>query len=271
MLQRVFSALIALILVFITLMMPSLWPLILLSSLLAIFSLREFQQVLASSSNFFSRQTFLASIFLGLLPVGISFLMIQSIFISSGLLILWILFGVGVFAIFQIIKGNNNRAYAALANFWITVPLCLITLSYQELGISAGKFGEKNPIFLILLPVWAGDSIAYFIGKKFGKHPLWQKVSPKKTWEGSIACFFTCLLVAWALHFVVQIGTLQALGCGFFAGTFGQLGDLMESALKRSVKIKDSGYFLPGHGGILDRLDSLFFSIMPSATLLLFS
>lgn len=272
MLQRVSSALIALIVVFTTLLMPTLWPIVLLCSFIGIFSLRELQQVLASSTSLFSWQKFLISLLFGMIPIVISFLTFKRVMyfsFHSGILMIWLLFGIGIWAIFQIIKGNKREIHPVLANFWITAPLCLIVLSYQELGLSAGKLLEKNPVFLILVPVWAGDSMAYFTGKKFGKHPLWKKISPSKTWEGSIAYFGASLLTAWALHFLVEVDLLQALGCGFFAGTFGQLGDLMESALKRSVQLKDSGTFLPGHGGVLDRLDSLFFNIMPSATLLL--
>ena len=107
--------------------------------------------------------------------------------------------------------------------------------------------------------VWGADTGAYAAGRTFGKTPLFPRVSPNKTWEGAVGGFATAGLLAWALKafFVPALGwdavAMFALCCGVFA----PLGDLAESLFKRAAGVKDSGRFLPGHGGFLDRLDAL--------------
>ncbi|MBA4544058.1 phosphatidate cytidylyltransferase [Thermoactinomyces daqus] len=114
---------------------------------------------------------------------------------------------------------------------------------------------------LVIIVTWANDSGAYFIGKKWGKHKLWPQISPNKTIQGSLGGIMFGIvtsLVIWLIH--PQLGSsLWALGMGLFITIVGQLGDLVESAWKRSAGVKDSGGILPGHGGVLDRFDSLLF------------
>ena len=132
--------------------------------------------------------------------------------------------------------------------------------------------------------VWAGDIAAYYVGKNLGRHKLAPAVSPNKTWEGAIASVAASVIVAvLVLHFHEQIGFLfgdESLGAtpspalffpnsfwihGIILGTLtnvaAQFGDLFESALKRGAQVKDSGAILPGHGGVLDRIDALLFAI----------
>ncbi len=115
-------------------------------------------------------------------------------------------------------------------------------------------------VFLVLVIPWAGDTGAYFAGRALGRHKLAPRISPKKTWEG----FFGGLVAAVAGVFVVRIfaPSLTVLDClvlGVGLGSAAVLGDLAESLLKRALEVKDSGWILPGHGGILDRIDSLLF------------
>lgn len=113
---------------------------------------------------------------------------------------------------------------------------------------------------------WVGDTAAMYGGKMFGKHKLAPVVSPKKTWEGSIAsALFTTAYGALLLPRTVHMGVMEAGGLALVAGIAGQVGDLVESAMKRGADVKDSGNMLPGHGGWLDRLDSTLFS-MPVVT-----
>jgi phosphatidate cytidylyltransferase len=116
-------------------------------------------------------------------------------------------------------------------------------------------------IFYSLFMIWATDSGAYFIGKAMGKNKLWPEISPNKTVEGSIGGI-VCALIVGAL-FVwlkgIHADLLSFLGITVVLSAFGQIGDLVESALKRHFNVKDSGNILPGHGGILDRFDSLLF------------
>ncbi len=122
----------------------------------------------------------------------------------------------------------------------------------------------------IFLSVWANDSFAYLAGSRFGKHKLAPRVSPKKSWEG----FFAGLLgsaLFWCLFTLVPGVNLSipiAFVFGIVSGLAGVLGDLAESRIKRNVGFKDSGTLLPGHGGLLDRCDSLFLVAVTSAILL---
>ncbi|HKT51854.1 MAG TPA: phosphatidate cytidylyltransferase [Candidatus Angelobacter sp.] len=139
-------------------------------------------------------------------------------------------------------------------------------------------------VIFTLFAVWAGDIAAYYVGKNLGRHKLAPAVSPNKTWEGAIASVAASVIVAvLVLHFHEQIGLLfadESLGLtpspaffspnsfwvhGIILGTLSnvaaQFGDLFESALKRGAQVKDSGGILPGHGGVLDRIDALLFAI----------
>ena len=116
-------------------------------------------------------------------------------------------------------------------------------------------------LILLLLVVWCGDTAAYYVGRTWGRHRMAPTVSPRKTWEGSLANLVTAVAVgvAWSWWRVGGVGwevpTIAAL-----ASIGGQIGDLVESMLKRGAGTKDSGALLPGHGGLLDRLDALMFA-----------
>ncbi|CAM3704406.1 phosphatidate cytidylyltransferase [Mesobacillus zeae] len=116
-------------------------------------------------------------------------------------------------------------------------------------------------VFYSLFIIWATDSGAYFIGKAMGKNKLWPEISPNKTIEGSLGGVVCALIVAvlFKLTGSLDVPFLRLLVATAFLSAFGQVGDLVESALKRHFTVKDSGRILPGHGGILDRFDSLLF------------
>lgn len=122
--------------------------------------------------------------------------------------------------------------------------------------------GQRGYIFLLLACTHAGDTAAFFAGKTWGNHLFAPRLSPKKTWEGfaggltgSMAAGVICKVI-----FVLPISIPITLGISLAIGTFAALGDLAESMLKRSQNVKDSGHLIPGHGGLLDRVDGLFFS-----------
>jgi phosphatidate cytidylyltransferase len=125
-------------------------------------------------------------------------------------------------------------------------------------GIPA--FGPKLLLFSLAI-TWAADTTAYFVGRAIGKHPLAPHISPKKTWEGSIASMVGSLVVAYAFSFWIRIPLPHLLIMAATGNIAGQMGDLLESAYKRSAGVKDSGGLLPGHGGILDRIDALILCI----------
>jgi phosphatidate cytidylyltransferase len=145
---------------------------------------------------------------------------------------------------------------------------CLLPLRFSRLGASsldlagaAGTSAGRNLMLLLFLVIWADDTFAYLVGRTLGRKMLFPSISPKKTLEGSVAGLAGSLLVAWgfarlfwqtaSLKKVILLAGLVAL--------FGQIGDLAESAMKRGAELKDSGSVLPGHGGLLDRVDSLLF------------
>ena len=139
----------------------------------------------------------------------------------------------------------------------VALPL---TFAVRLHGISlVGKY----LLLFVLVLTWIGDTSAYFIGRAIGKHPFASHLSPKKTWEGAAASFLSSILVALAVAatHLVNISTIHLLGIAAVGNVAGQLGDLLESAYKRSAGVKDSGALLPGHGGVLDRIDALILAI----------
>jgi phosphatidate cytidylyltransferase len=147
---------------------------------------------------------------------------------------------------------------------------CLVPLRFSEPALGSAWFGSAasggrvtggNILLFLFAVIWAGDMFAYLIGRSLGRTPFFPRISPKKTLEGAIAGLLGSLLVGWgfALEFwkTADMKTVMLLA-GLIAVS-GQVGDLVESALKRGANLKDSGALLPGHGGVLDRIDSLLF------------
>src|ERR1700730_2003717 len=122
---------------------------------------------------------------------------------------------------------------------------------------------SQGPLLLLfaLVITWVGDTAAYFVGRAIGRHPLAPHLSPKKTWEGTVASFVGSLLVGIAFRRWLSAPLPHLLAMAGAGNIAGQVGDLLESAYKRSAGVKDSGCLLPGHGGILDRIDALILAI----------
>lgn len=119
-----------------------------------------------------------------------------------------------------------------------------------------------NLVFFLFLVVWLGDAGAYYVGKAFGKHKLSPRISPKKTIEGGLGGIATSVLAAVVIHltFFRNFPLLHAVIAGVVLSAAGMIGDLAESMWKRSADVKDSGTLIPGHGGFLDRFDSILFT-----------
>jgi phosphatidate cytidylyltransferase len=125
-----------------------------------------------------------------------------------------------------------------------------------------GVHGVGHLLLLFALVItWAGDTAAYFVGRAIGRHLFAPHLSPKKTWEGAVASFAASLLVGLVFARWISVPLPHLLGMAAVGNAAGQVGDLLESAYKRSAGIKDSGSILPGHGGVLDRIDALILAI----------
>lgn len=154
-----------------------------------------------------------------------------------------------------------------LGSLWIVAPLCAIPCLHA--GLRPNGFRLDHAAILVILPIWAGDTAAIFAGRLFGKHLLAPAISPAKTWEGAIGNFAACFAAAIFFGFFLHVSLAASAAVGASCAILGQLGDLFESWLKRKAGIKDSGSLLPGHGGLLDRIDSLLFAAAPSCLALL--
>ncbi len=144
---------------------------------------------------------------------------------------------------------------------WIVLPLGMMV---------AMTFASPKVVLAFMLLIWGNDTFAYLGGSLYGKHKLFVRVSPKKTWEGTLTGAFMTIVLAVILHkipfFTAQSCLTDMSEWIFFAiltVLFGTVGDLLESLFKRNAGVKDSGNILPGHGGILDRFDSMLFSAVP--------
>ena len=155
----------------------------------------------------------------------------------------------------------NTIIYSAFGQLYITLPFCLLLLiSYEyEMANPAYFYAFILAIFVF---IWVNDTFAFLTGVTMGKNKLLERISPKKTVEGFIGGMFFTMLAGVGFSFIFTEYTIFFwIGFAFIASIFGTLGDLFESLIKRTYKVKDSGQLIPGHGGILDRIDSLLFVI----------
>ncbi len=173
----------------------------------------------------------------------------------------WMLFLVLLIVfIKEILRGDPEQGFVnAAANLFGTVYIGFTFAYILLLRFIPGQDGLFYVLYTVLV-TWANDTFAYFIGVNFGKHKLSPKISPKKSIEGSIGGLGGGLLMAVVLGSFFHKPPFLMLILGFLVVAAGQLGDLIESVIKRNSGVKDSGSFLPGHGGVLDRFDSLLLS-----------
>lgn len=155
----------------------------------------------------------------------------------------------------------KSLAYSLLGQIYLALPFSL--LSYIVFNYSANTQSFQYAYILAMfLFIWINDSFAYLFGSMFGKNMMFERISPKKSWEG-FAGGAICAIIAAIIYaqFYTQISLFAWIGVAIIQVVFGTWGDLIESLFKRTLKVKDSGNIIPGHGGILDRFDSFIFSI----------
>ncbi len=178
--------------------------------------------------------------------------------------------------------GNKNAihdwAYTMLGQMYIALPFSLINIvGFETMPDGNGVSYDMLLPLSIFVFLWVNDTGAYCAGSLFGKHKLFPRISPAKSWEGSIGGGILVMIVAGVIGYLVNQGAevhtlsiAQWVGLGLIVVFFGTWGDLVESLFKRTIGVKDSGNMLPGHGGMMDRFDSSLMAI-PAAVVYLYS
>lgn len=166
--------------------------------------------------------------------------------------------------IFELYKKSEapflNIAFTLLGIFYIALPLGLLNFLAFPLINQSLQYDSQILLGFIFM-VWAHDTGAYIVGSLWGKHRLFERISPKKSWEGSAGGVIATFGIAWLVSGFYHLLNLQQwMGVGVIVVLAGTYGDLAKSMLKRSIGVKDSGKILPGHGGIIDRFDAILFS-----------
>ena len=208
-------------------------------------------------------------LFLAISAVNSGFVQTNAVFMPYLLTIIYLF-------VSELYTKNKNAvhdlSYTMLGQMYVALPLSIINV------LAFRTAADGNIHFYYLLPLsvfiflWTSDTGAYCVGSLFGKHKLFPRISPAKSWEGSIGGGVLVLVAAFLVSLLDQnhgnlsgLNTLQWLGLGLVVTVFGTWGDLVESLIKRTLGIKDSGTILPGHGGMLDRFDSSLLAIPASA------
>ena len=205
---------------------------------------------------------YLAVLLLSLVAYGIAVMVALEIlslrWLWLELLVPLMPFLLALFSIAFDFKKMASFAFASLA--LLSLPTSMMVFMYQ-FNLFGNMAGAKL-LLLVFALLWVNDTFAYLTGRLLGKHKLFVRVSPGKTIEGSLGgLLFTIGGVMLFSHYVPWLPMRTAIGLGIIAVVFGTLGDLCESMLKRQAGVKDSGKLIPGHGGILDRFDSVLFAI----------
>lgn len=165
-----------------------------------------------------------------------------------------------------------NWAYSMMSQLYIALPFALLNVLafHTDAETTSVSYNPILPLSIFVF-IWLNDTGAYCIGSLFGKHRLFERISPKKSWEGSIAGGVVAIAFSFVFaHFFPFMSMLEWAGLSLVVVVFGTWGDLTESLLKRQLGVKDSGSILPGHGGMLDRFDSALMAI-PAAVVYIYA
>jgi phosphatidate cytidylyltransferase len=224
--------------------------------LLSLLALQEFY-ILCKTAGYSPQ--FVPGIITGTLVFVAAFLNAQKALDSNYFLLVGsLIFAFSVYELYR--KKTNPLINIALTVFgilYVSIPFALLNfLAFRPID-GAPKYTFELLITLFLF-VWSNDSGAYVFGVSLGKHRLFERISPKKSWEGFFGGILTTLLAAWLLSHLFTTYKFNFLAVmGLIVSVSSTLGDLVESMIKREIGVKDSGSFMPGHGGVLDRFDSI--------------
>lgn len=273
--QRSLSGVVYVLIILLPILLNSVWGTAIVFSVFSAQATFEFQTIVS-----INRDRLMLKIFHALVGIFLFFLISSPTFTSNdhkGNVILalpyvaYVLF----YLISELFRNRPNAirevAYAIFSHFYCVLPLAvLLRLATDPTLILPKNVPDSMALTFWFLPlfvlIWLNDTGAYIIGSSFGKHKLIPRISPKKTWEGLFGGILFSLLGGLVFSYLFS-GILTIFHWLIFAvliAGFANFGDLFESLLKRSYKVKDSGNIIPGHGGVLDRIDSLLFSSIPA-------
>jgi phosphatidate cytidylyltransferase len=180
----------------------------------------------------------------------------RSVGVSLSLEALLLIFAFGAVSIGLAMRRPLQEVLSAIGISSAGLLFIALPFSYLVRIDEIDRFGRELVLFTLAL-IWAGDMLAYFVGRFLGRVPMAPVLSPKKTWEGALANFVASVVVGFLFARWMGTDTVTMIVIGAIANIAGQMGDLIESAYKRGAAVKDSGALVPGHGGVLDRVDSL--------------
>jgi phosphatidate cytidylyltransferase len=235
-------------------------PTIIGVTLLAIYAFKEF----ARASGLYRDWWMTGAVYAGIVTVGIASLVSHPRGEEPGTGWYGLFVAVPVFAIalILIIPILRNRARGELQRMSLAiVGFVYIGWMFGHLGFLANARNAYGFVCFIIFATSLSDVAAFTFGKVFGRHPLRSEISPNKTWEGALGAFGVAMILPWLLRFSFPFfGTRELILTGLIVGIGGQLGDLSISVIKRDIGTKDMAATIPGHGGILDRIDSLIYA-----------
>ena len=244
-----------------------------LFTIISVLSVHEFAQLVSKSSEVSINKTIPALVGAYLFLALMSFCTQQSVGARVFLPYLGLLLYMMITELYLKKKNpTGNWAYSMLSQLYVALPFALLNVLAFQNSSETGSV-TYNPILplSIFVFIWLSDTGAYCVGSLIGKHRLFERISPKKSWEGSIGGgIFSIASSLGFAHFFPFMPGWQWVGLAIVVVIFGTWGDLTESLMKRQLGIKDSGNILPGHGGMLDRFDSALMAI-PAAVVYLYA
>jgi phosphatidate cytidylyltransferase len=226
-------------------------------TLLSIFGFKEY----ARATGLYHDWMMTGAVYLAIAGVGMLSAINDPTFGTPGWYGLFMAWPVYVVALLLLIPILRNRAAGQLQNVALAIlGFIYIGWMFGHLSFMTNARNVYGYLLYVLFAVELNDVAAFTFGKLFGRHPLRSNISPNKTWEGSLGALGVSLALPWILHFSFSyFRPLQCVLTGLIVGIGGQLGDLSISVIKRDVGVKDMGNVIRGHGGILDRIDSLIY------------